>query len=135
MDTWVKKSLALDDEFNYTEYPMENNPIIFDISAFTHQNKEVSPIVRDYASVSTFQSRYTTTSETAAIHLDEEMEETDMGSPDNNTTSSANHVTVDTINISNQEMEVSGISDTDSRFSLLQNQINTITSNFTVALE
>jgi hypothetical protein len=30
-DAWVKNSLALVEEFNYTEYPMENNPIIFDI--------------------------------------------------------------------------------------------------------
>jgi hypothetical protein len=44
-------------------------------------------------------------------------------------------VSVETIVISNQEPEVSGISDTDSRMSLLQNQINAITSNFTVALE
>ncbi len=134
-DARVKNSLALDDEFNYTEYPMENSPIIFDIPTFTQQNKEVSPIVRDYDSVSTFQSKYTETSENNNINMDEETETIDKDAPDSNTATSTNQVTVDTIHISNQELEVSGISDNDSRFSLLQNQINTITSNFTVALE
>lgn len=46
-----------------------------------------------------------------------------------------NQVSVETIHIPNQELEVSGISDTDSRMSFLQNEINAITSNFTVKLE
>jgi hypothetical protein len=136
-DAWVKNSLALDEEFNYTEYPMEQNPIIFDIPVFTQQFKDVPPIVRDYDSVSTFHSKYS--SNTDAHSEDEEMADPDQGTqgqPDNIAdTSQTNQVSVDTILISNQEPEISGISDTDSRMSLLQNQISAITSNFTVALE
>ena len=133
-DAWVKNSLALDEEFNYTEFPMEN-PIIFDIPVFSHQSKDVSPLVRDHDSVSTFHSKYSTASEAQS---DEEMEEPDQGckiQANQSDDTQTKIVSVETIVISNQEPEVSGISDTDSRMSLLQNQINAITSNFTVALE
>jgi hypothetical protein len=50
-------------------------------------------------------------------------------------TNNTHQITVEMINISNQEPEVSRLSDNDSRMSFLQNQINAITSNFTVALE
>lgn len=137
-DAWVKNSLALDEEFNYTEFPNEEKPIIFDIPSFKHQSQQTPPIVRDFDSVSTFQTR--ASSAMSDLQSDEEMEdaaEEKKANQETNTVVSTNtpQLTVDTIHISNQEPEVSGLSDNDSRFSLLQSQINVITSNFTVALE
>lgn len=147
-DVWVKNTLTMDEEMNYTDYPTEEPANVhFDMPSFRHQNGP-SPIFKDHDSVSTFHSRHSDMSEMQSE--DEEMAEAQDQLPTHqkpshrNSTQKDNQtsVTQDTatsplnsIQLSTQEPEISGITDDSSRIALLENQFKTITSNFTVMME
>jgi hypothetical protein len=146
----------MDEELNYTEFPMEEPVTVqFDIPKFRHQQSTTSPIFKDQDSVSTFHSKHSDISEFQSD--DEEMIDVEEATIDSNkvppskpnksqspnpVNDNQTMVTQDTlpsslasIQVSHNELEVSGITEDSSRISLLEQQFKTITSNFTVMME
>ena len=153
-DVWVKNTLTMDEELNYTEFPTEEPVTVqFDIPNFRQQQSNPSPIFKDHDSVSTFHSRHSDVSDFQPA--DEEMLDVQSVATDNPTqlqhtnnqdqlinkdnqtmvTQETIPSSLNSIQVSHNDLEVSGITEDSSRISLLEQQFKTITSNFTVMME
>ena len=139
LDAWLRNTLALDEEFNFTDFPTEETPTFqFDVPPFRQPTTSTPPVVRDYDSVSTFHSNQ---SKVSSFHeddqtTDEEMEEAQTNQPETLTaTQDSASNPLETIHVSTSGPDISGISEDSSRISLLKHQFKTITSNFTVLME
>ncbi len=70
----MKATLTLDEELNYTEFPMEEPPNVqFEIPFICQQSSSLSPIFKDHDSVSTFHSKHPAMPDIQS--KDEEMED------------------------------------------------------------
>jgi hypothetical protein len=153
-DVWVKNTLTMDEELNYTEFPTEEPVTVqFNIPNFRQQQSNPSPIFKDQDSVSTFHSRHSNVSNFQ--FMDEEMLDVQSAATDNTTqlqhtkkqdqninkdnrtmvTQETLPSSLNSIQVSHNDLEVSGITEDSSRISLLEQQFKTITANFTVMME
>lgn len=137
----MQNPLALDEEFNYTDFLTEESPTFhFDVPPFPQSTTSTPPAARDYDSVSTFHSNQSTASSSEYEDdqtTDEEMEavQTDQSETLTAVQASASNMP-EAIQVSNSGPDISGIISKDSsRISLLEHQFKTILSDFTALME
>jgi len=149
MDVWIQNSLALDDEFNYTETPNDTRILPPDTIPQLLPQSTIPPLYKDQDSVSTFCSRASLTSRHTEGNATEETNDLDTLAGSDTTESTTNtslrkrrppspippqtaEISVDSTATTQQ---VSGLSEDNTRIGHLEQNMHEIKEDFKSALQ